>query len=343
MSSTELKVAVVQAAPVFLNAKASVDKAIAMIEEASARGARLIAFPEVWIPGYPWWIWLGPPAWGMQFVGRYHANSLRADGPEIGALRSAAAANRIHVVMGFSELDGGSLYLSQILIGEDGEVLFKRRKLKPTHVERTIFGEGDGSDFQVVPTPVGRVGALCCAEHIQPLSKYAMYSMNEQLHVASWPSFTLYKGKAYALGHEVNLAASQVYALEGGCFVLHASAMTGQDMFNILCDTPERVELLNSDGARPGGGFSMIFGPDGRPLVEPLPEDQEGILFADIDLSEIVLAKTAYDPAGHYARGDVVRLMINRSPRRTSVSFGDTADASTSLQMPDGQEPTGQE
>jgi len=321
MPNTTFKVAVVQASPVFMDAKASVEKAIGMIDEAAAAGARLLAFPEIWIPGYPWWLWLGTPAWGMQFVPQYHANSLRADGPEIAALCAAAAKGRINVVMGFSEIDGGSLYLSQVLIGDDGEILFKRRKLKPTHVERTLFGEGDGSDFQVVPTNIGRVGALCCAEHIQPLSKYAMYSMHEQIHVASWPSFTLYKGAAYALGHEVNLAASQIYALEGGCFVLHASAVTGQDMFDVLCDTPERVQLLNADGAKPGGGFSMIFGPDGKPLVEALPEDQEGILYADIDLTTIAIAKAAYDPSGHYSRGDVVRLMINRNPRQTSMNF----------------------
>jgi aliphatic nitrilase len=165
---------------------------------------------------------------------------------------------------------------------------------------------------------VGRIGALCCAEDIQPLSKYAMYSMHEQVHVASWPSFTLYKGTAYALGHEVHLAASQIYALEGGCFVLHASALTGQDMFDVLCDTPEKTQLLNSDGGKPGGGFSMIFGPHDQPLVEALPEDQEGILYADIDLSMIAIAKAAYDPSGHYSRGDVVR---HRSPRKTSMNF----------------------
>jgi nitrilase len=323
MSETAFKIAVVQAAPVFMNAKASVDKAIGFITEAAAAGAKLLAFPEVWIPGYPWWLWLGTPAWGMQFVPRYHANSLRADGPELAALGAACAKAKINVVIGFSEVDGGTLYLSQALISDSGEMLFKRRKLKPTHVERTLFGEGDGSDFQVADTSVGRLGALCCAEHIQPLSKYAMYSMNEQVHVASWPSFTLYRGTAFALGHEVNLAASQIYALEGGCFVLHASAITGQDMFDMLCDTPEKAHLLNADGGKPGGGFSMIFGPDGQPLVKHLPQDEEGILYADIDLSMIAIAKAAYDPSGHYARGDVVRLMVNRSPRRTSMSFAE--------------------
>ena len=326
MSHTAFKVGVVQAAPVFMNAAASVDKAIGYIAEAGAAGAKLLAFPEVWIPGYPWWLWLGTPAWGMQFVPRYHANSLRADGPELAALAVAVGKANVNVVIGFSEIDGGTLYLSQALISDRGEIVFKRRKLKPTHVERTLFGEGDGSDFRVVDTSVGRLGALCCAEHIQPLSKYAMYCMNEQIHVASWPSFTLYRGKAYALGHEVNLAASQIYALEGGCFVLHASAVTGQDMFDLLCDTPEKAELLNADGAKPGGGYSMIFGPDGQPLVEHLPEDREGILYADIDLSMIAIAKAAYDPSGHYGRGDVTRLMLNTNPRRTSMTFAQGFD-----------------
>jgi nitrilase len=320
MSATVFKVAVVQAAPVFMNLRAGVDKAIGIIAEASRQGARLVAFPEIWLPGYPWWLWLGTPAWGMQFVPRYHANSMRADGPEMAALQAAAAEYRINVVMGFSEIEGGTLYLSQALIGDDGALLAKRRKLKPTHVERTLFGEGDGSDFRVVDSSVGRLGALCCAEHIQPLSKYAMYAMHEQVHVASWPSFTLYKD-VYALGAEVNLAASQVYALEGGCYVLHATALTGQDMFDMLCDTQEKRDLLNADGGTPGGGYSMIFGPDGRPLVPHLPQDQEGLLVAEIDLDAIAMAKAAYDPSGHYARGDVVRLMINRNPRKATVDF----------------------
>jgi len=322
MSESAFKVVVVQASPVFLDAKASTEKAVGLIAEAGANGAKLVAFPEVFIPGYPWWLWLGTPAWGMQFVSRYHANSLRVDGPELAALAAAATKADINVVIGFSEIDGGSLYISQALLSDKGEMVFKRRKLKPTHVERTLFGEGDGSDFQVVDSSVGRLGALCCAEHIQPLSKYAMYSMHEQVHVASWPSFTLYRGKAFALGHEVNLSASQIYALEGGCYVLHASAITGQDMFDAMCDTPERADLLNADGRKPGGGFSMIFGPDGQPLVEHMAQDQEGLLYADIDLANIAVAKAAYDPSGHYARGDVVRLMVNKSPRRTTVGFG---------------------
>ena len=315
------KAAVIQAAPVFMNLQGSIEKAVRLIEEASAAGAKLIAFPECWVPGYPWWLWLGPPAWGLQFVPAYHANSMRNDGPEMAALQAAAARGGINVLMGYTEIDGGSLYMAQALIGDAGQLLYARRKLKPTHVERSLFGEGDGSDFQVVDTTVGRVGSLCCWEHLQPLSKYAMYSMHEQVHVASWPSFTIYRGAAYALGHQVNLAASQTYAVEGGCYVLAATAITGKDTFDMLCDTPEKRHLLNPETGQAGGGFSMIFGPDGRPLCEHLPEDQEGILYAEISLPMIAVAKAAADPVGHYSRPDVVRLMVDRSRRRPVVNF----------------------
>ena len=178
------KVAAVQAAPAFLDLEGSVEKAIRFIDEAGAAGARLIAFPETWIPGYPWWIWLGAPAWAIMrgFVSRYFDNSLSYDSPEAERLRSAAKRNKMFVALGLSERDGGSLYIAQWIIGPDGETVAKRRKLKPTHAERTVFGEGDGSHLAVHDLEVGRLGALCCWEHLQPLSKYAMYAQNEQVH-----------------------------------------------------------------------------------------------------------------------------------------------------------------
>lgn len=329
MNETRYKVAVVQAAPVFMDLAGCVAKAIRLIDEAAAAGARLVAFPETWLPGYPWFLWLAAPAWGLQFVPRYHANSLRVAGPEMRALQAAAQRCGIHVMLGYSEIDGGSLYMGQALIDGTGRLVFTRRKLKPTHVERTLFGEGDGADFQVVDTAIGRVGGLCCWEHLQPLSKYAMYSMNEQVHVAAWPSFTLYRGMAYALGHQVNLAASRTYAVEGQCYVLAAVALVGQDCFDMLCDTEDKRQMLNPETGKPGGGFSMVFGPDGRELAQPIPEDQEGILYADIDLGMISLAKAAADPAGHYSRPDVTRLLLDRTRRRPVLSFEEAAVEST--------------
>lgn len=303
------KVAAVQAAPVFLDLEATVEKAIGLIEEAGGNGAKLIAFPETWIPGYPWWIWLGAPAWGMQFVQRYHDNSLVLNSPEDLRIREAAHKAGMHVVLGYSEKDGGSLYMGQSLIDAQGEVIATRRKLKPTHVERTVFGEGDGSDLAVYDTGIGRLGALCCWEHLQPLTKYAMFSMHEQVHVASWPSFSLYRGMAYALGPELNNAASQMYAAEGQCFVLAPCATVSPEMVEMLADTDDKKAML-----KPGGGFAMIYGPDGSPLNERLPEDQEGLIYADIDLGMISLAKSAADPVGHYSRPDVTRLMLNTTP-----------------------------
>ncbi len=303
------KVAAVQAAPVFLDLEATVDKAVGLIEEAGGNGAKLIAFPETWIPGYPWWIWLGAPAWGMQFVQRYHDNALVLGSAEDLRIREAARKAGLHVVLGYSEKDGGSLYMGQSLIDADGEVIATRRKLKPTHVERTVFGEGDGSDLAVYETGIGRLGALCCWEHLQPLTKYAMFSMHEQVHVASWPSFSLYRGMAYALGPELNNAASQMYAAEGQCFVLAPCATVSPEMIEMLADTDDKKAML-----KPGGGFAMIYGPDGSPLNERLPEDQEGLIYADIDLGMISLAKSAADPVGHYSRPDVTRLMLNTTP-----------------------------
>ncbi len=322
MTQKQMTLAAVQAAPVFLDSAATAEKAIALIDEAARAGAHLIGFPENWIPGYPWWIWLGSPAWGMQFMARYHQNALHRDGPEMAAIAAAARRNGIVVVMGHVERDGGSLFMAQSIIDADGTLLLHRRKLKPSRTERMIFGEGDGSHLTVVGTRTGRVGALCCWEHIQPLSKYAMFAQAEQIHVASWPALSLYRGKAYAPGPEMSMAISQVYAAEGQCFVVAPTTVMDRKTLDMVCDTPDKRAMLTVPDREQAGGSSMIFGPDGKPLAEYLPEDQEGIVYAPVDLDAILLAKVGADPAGHYSRPDVLRLMINRQPAPSVVRFG---------------------
>lgn len=312
--TTKFRAAVVQAEPVWNDAHGGVEKTIALASEAADHGAELIAFPEVWIPGYPWFLWLDSVAWQSQFVLPYAQNSLDPGGALFARIEKAARELGIAISLGFSERDGGSLYIAQALIGADGSTRTVRRKLKPTHVERTLFGEGDGSDIQVIDTEFGRFGALNCWEHLQPLAKYAMFAQGEQLHVAAWPSFSLFEGVVHALGAEVNVGASRQYAVEGQTFVLSPTGIVGAAGQALVADTEQKKQFLAL-----GGGYARIFGPDGRELAEPLPPTSEGLLYADIDYSAILAAKNAADPVGHYSRPDVFRLYFDNSRRAKVV------------------------
>lgn len=319
--SDVFKVAAVQAAPSFLDLKSGIERAVGYIEQAAQQGAKLVVFPETWLPGYPNHIWLGPVAWSIQFVTPYFQNSIEAGSKEDQALAKAARDNNIQVSMGLSERAGGSLYIAQWHYAENGDIIKRRRKLKPTHVERTVFGEGDGSDLAVFDTSIGRIGQLSCWEHLQPLSKYAMYSQNEQIHCAAWPNLALYRGGAYALGHEVNNAASQLYAVEGSCYVVAACALVNEEVQAIQCQgDPLREQLCPV-----GGGYARIYAPDGQSIGSDLEETEEGLVLADIDIGMIAMAKASADPAGHYSRPDVTRLLFNSKPQRPVMQFSETS------------------
>ncbi len=310
-----VRAAAVQAAPIFMDLKGTVKKTVKLIEEASKKDCDLIVFPETWLPGYPWYIWLNNTMDNMKYFGDYHANSLEVDSEEFNTLAQAAKDNNIHVSIGASERDHGSLYIAQFLFGNDGSLLSGRRKLKPTHQERTVFGDGDGSHLAVTETAIGRIGQLACWEHLQPLTKYAMYSMHEQIHCGAWPSFSVMP-QAYALGPVLNNAASQLYAAEGQCFAIAACGIISPEMIDIMVEKEEHKALISA-----GGGHAVIYGPDGAPLADKIPENEEGLVIADLNMSAITIAKVFADPVGHYSRPDVTRLLLNRRPQPVTEHY----------------------
>lgn len=307
--------AAVQAEPVWMNADATIDKSIALIEEAARNGASLIGFPEGFIPGYPWFVWLGHMKWQTKFLVPFHENCLELGDHRMRRLQVAARRNNMAVVMGYCERVGGSRYLSQVFIDEKGDIVANRRKVKPTAAERLLFGEGTGADFLTHDfKAVGRVGGLNCWEHFQPLSKFMMYSLGEQIHVASWPAMFAFGQEIVQNSVDVNACVTRSYAIEGQCYVLCSTQVIGESAREAYCDTDEQRENLPL-----GGGWARIYGPDGAELAKPLAEDAEGILYGKVDLSEILLAKRGIDPVGHSARPDIISLAFdprNQTPVR---------------------------
>jgi aliphatic nitrilase len=310
-----VKVAAAQISPVFLDREASVEKAIEYIDMAARSVVELIAFGEAWLPGYPWWIYLMSPIRGGEFAMRLYDNAVEFPSATIERLCQAARDHHITVVMGLTEIDRGSLYLAQVFIGPDGRILGHRRKLKPTHNERAVWGEGDGSDIIVVESALGKLGALNCWEHLQPLTRFAMTHLNEQIHVSAWPGFSLYTGLVHSFSAEANLAASRSYALETQTFVIHVGPHTDAETVRLLTAGDDHAASL----LRVGGGYSEIIDPNGKTIAGPLEPDSEGLVIGDCDMSQIAMARMANDPAGHYSRGDATQLVLNRTPRRAVV------------------------
>ncbi|KAH9215693.1 carbon-nitrogen hydrolase [Leptodontidium sp. 2 PMI_412] len=312
-----VKVAVVQAEPCWFDAESAVKKTCALIREAAAGNTQLIAFPELWIPGYPNFLWAHDHKTCVDYMRKYYRNAVELDSEQMLAIRGAAQEGKIMVILGYAERDRGSLFMSQTFIGPNGEVLRHRRKFKPTSWERVLFGDGTGDLVNnVVQTKLGRVGGLQCFEHLQPLLKYNTYAQGEQIHVASWPNLFPAVGEMpYFNTVEATKIASQMYAMEGSCFVLLASHI--QTKLGLRANGLEiEGEVMEKSGdATPhtavvGGGFSCVIGPDGRQLSEPVPADWEGIIFHDLDFNKIYLAKNVVDPVGHYSRPDIFTLQV---------------------------------
>lgn len=308
----KVKVAVVQSSPVFMNLEASLEKAVGLIGRAAAEGARLVTFGETWLPGYPAWLDHCPGAalWNheptKQVFARLRQNSVAVPGVETERLGRAAREHELVLVIGVNERvtrgpGNGTLYNSLLTFDANGSLIRHHRKLVPTYTERLVWGQGDGIGLEAADTVVGRVGGLVCWEHWMPLARQALHTSGEHVHVAVWPTV-----------HEMHQIASRHYAFEARCFVLAAGLiMRARDLPPEL-DTP--AELANDlDGLLLRGG-SAVIGPDGRYIAGPV-FDEETILTAEIDFSEIDREKMTLDVSGHYHRPDVFDLRLNRGSR----------------------------
>ncbi|KAJ7454011.1 carbon-nitrogen hydrolase [Mycena galericulata] len=305
-----MKIAAIQAEPAWWDLKAGVAKTVALIKDAAANSAELLGFPESFIPGYPNRIWAQP--FSAPFLLKFKNNCLSVRSSEFKEILDATKDAGIWVVLGFCELDGASMYAAQTIINPEGVVVLHRRKIKPTGQERTVWGDGPGDSLQsAVKGPGGvTIGALNCWEHLQPLLRFHHYSLGVQIHVASWPYFDSVANGASPQGSsDSSIIQSKFAALEGQMFVICSTQMLSS----------KNAELCGVKGTpyetSHGGGFAAIYGPDGTQLTPPTKPDEETILYADIDLDAVKMAKLLGDPVGHYSRPDLLSLHVNSRPR----------------------------
>ncbi|KAG8703403.1 hypothetical protein FRC09_004182 [Ceratobasidium sp. 395] len=305
------KIAAVQAEPVWLDLQGSVAKTINIINEAAANGAKVIGFPEVFIPGYPWTPWAQNFAAAAPVLKAYQANSLPLHSAEMQRIQDAVKKAGVEVVLGFSERDAGSLYIAQVTITSDGRIANHRRKIKPTHYEKTVFGDGSAqSIFNVVQTKYGRLGSLNCVSVVIRLQYMngltgdnymrrsgSIFNLHPQIFVGGWwPAFAPHEGNSpYIVSGEASSRMTQMVAMEGSAFgIVGCQVLTGFPWFKF-----------------PGGGFSTIYGPDGSQLVEPADPGVEAILYADISLDKIDEVKLVADNQGNYSRHDLFHLAVH--------------------------------
>ena len=328
MLKTSFKAAAVMASPVFLDREKTTQKACNLIARAGKNGADLIVFPEVYIPAYPYWIWLGSPTWGAPFFAELYKNAVEIPSPATEAIGEAAKKAGAYVVMGLNEREKDTLYNTLLYFDHEGNIIGKHRKLQPTHSERTIWGRGDGTDLVVMDTYLGRLGGLICWEHTMDLVSYAMLAMGEQIHVAVWPGISSMTHSPHAgFFNNVTEAAARHYAWAGQVFVVNVQLVNDEYMI-------DRLGLKNKpDMIKPGGGWSAIINPHGQIIAGP-NTDKENIIYADINMEEIVFAKLFCDCVGHYARPDVVRLEINREKQTVMVPRGTVEISSTVVEKP---------
>jgi len=314
------KAAAVQAAPCFLDRTASVAKACRLIEEAADNGASLIVFPEVFIPGYPYWNWCMSPLDGSKWFKKLCLSAVDIPSAEIDTIANAARRAKAHVVMGINERHPDSkatIYNTNLIFSPEGEIIGKHRKLVPTFAEKLTWASGDGSSIRVYDTELGRIGTLACGENTNTLARFALLAQGEQIHIANFIGFPFTQD--YDMPGAIQTRAG-AHSFEGKLFTIVAcSAMSDEIVDKLATDDAMRALLTGTPAA-----YSGIYGPNGRLVSEALI-DEEGIVYGDIDLNACIEPKQYQDIIGHYNRFDIFQLNVNRTPQ-SAVTFRSAAE-----------------
>ncbi len=330
---SKFKVAAVQAPSVFMDLEATVKKTINIIEEAAKNRASLAAFPESYIPGYPYWVWLDRPLDTTEWFKILYKNSMTIPGPWTDMLAQAAKINNIIVVVGVNEIDPlltGTIYNTNIIIDNHGNLLGKHRKLVPTNAEKLVWGYGDGSTYQVYQTDCGRIGTLLCGENTNTLARFSLLAQGEQIHVANFPAFPFTNW--YEESEAIRIRV-QAHAFEGKIFVIASTGYMDEQTLEMVARTPEKKKLM----AGKNYALSAIYGPDGSCIGGPLI-DEEGIVYADIDLDDLIIPKMMQDITGHYNQFNVFSLILNKEPHKPLIKKGEIEQKAIKLDHEDKEE-----